>query len=257
MTSGIQTYDASGTFQTTYAASPSAFYPATQLIGYVNPATPLVPGWTYSNTNYELAQLIIEKATGHSYATEIQNRIITPNGLQNTYYNADIYPAGVQSQMVSGYFWNNSSDNTGLAPLLGVDQKPLSTSWAQAAGGVVSSMSDMTKWLRAMYEGNALPAAQRTELMSLVSQATGQPISAVTTADPRGFGLGVAQALLPSVGGTIWFYEGETLGYRVLHAWFPSQDVVIVVGLNSQPTQDHIGELITTLYGTLKSYNAL
>jgi len=159
--------------------------------------------------------------------------------------------------MVSGYFWNNNADSAGLAPLLGVDQKPLSTSWAQAAGGVVSSMSDMTKWLRAMYEGSALPAAQRAELMSLVSQATGQPITSVTQNDPRGFGLGVAQALLPAVGGAIWFYEGETLGYRVLHAWFPTQDVVVVIGLNSQPATDHIGELITTIYGTLKSYNAL
>lgn len=257
MTSGIETYDNSLQFQHDYSSAPTAFYSAPQLIAYVNQSTPLQPGWVYSNTGYELAQLIIEKVTGNPYATEVQNRLIGPLGLHSTYYNAHIYPASVQDQMVSGYFDNSGPGNEGLAPLLERDQKPLSASWAQAAGGIVSSPSDMTRWVRALYQGSILASAQRSEMMSLVSQSTGAPISQVSASEPRGFGLGVAEIFRPEAGGAIWFYEGETLGYRVLHVYFPVQDAVLVVGLNSQPTDDQIGQLLTSVYQTLVAYGQL
>ena len=257
MTSGIETYDNSLAFQHDYSAAPTSFFSAPRLIAYVDQSTPLQPGWLYSNTGYELAQLIIEKVTGNPYATEVQNRLIGPLGLQNTYYNADIYPASVQNQMVSGYFDNSGPGNEGLAPLLERDQKPLSASWAQAAGGIVSSPSDMTRWVRALYQGSVLGSAQRNEMESLVSQATGAPIAQVSASEPRGFGLGVAQIFRPEFGGAIWFYEGETLGYRLLHVYFPAQDAVLVIGLNSQPTDDQIGQLLVSVDQTLTAYGKL
>lgn len=257
MTSGIATYDATDAWEAAFASAPTQFESPAQLIGYVDPNAPPQPGWTYSNTGYILSQLIIEKAGGDSYATELQNRIIGPLGLHNTYYNADIYPASIQSQTVSGYFASTDADNAGLQPLLFHDMKPLSTSWAQAAGGIVSNPSDLTKWARALYQGSIMQAAQRAELETLVSTKTGQPIPGVTSSDPRGFGLGVSQALQPF--GTIWFYEGETLGYRVLHAYLPQSDAVIAIGLNSQPNaaDDQIGALASSVIATLKDYNQI
>ncbi|MEU7049771.1 serine hydrolase domain-containing protein [Streptomyces eurythermus] len=41
-------------------------------------------GWSYSNTNYILAGMVIEKATGNSYATAVERRIIRPLGLRGT-----------------------------------------------------------------------------------------------------------------------------------------------------------------------------
>jgi D-alanyl-D-alanine carboxypeptidase len=257
MTSGIATYDATPAWEHDYSSAPTTFFSAPQLIAYVDQSTPLQPGWLYSNTGYELAQLIIEKVTGNSYATELQNRVITPLGLHSTYYDANIYPASVQDQMVSGYFDNAGPGNEGLAPLLGRDQKPFSVSWAQAAGGIVCSPSDLTRWVRALYLGPVLASAQRSELESLVSQSTGAPIAQVSASNPRGFGLGVAQVFQPAVGGAVWFYEGETLGYRVLHLYFPAQDAVLVIGLNSQPTDDQVGQLLTTVYQTLVAYGQL
>lgn len=259
MTSGIATYDDTPAWGQDYASSPTTFFSAAQLIAYVDQNAPLQHGWLYSNTGYELAQLIIEKVTGNSYATEIQNRIINALGLHSTYYNANIYPASVQDQMVSGYFNNNGPGNEELAPLLRRDVKPFSISWAQAAGAVVSSPSDLTRWVRALYQGALLAPAQRGELMSLVSQATGTPIAQVSASDPRAFGLGSAQIYQPALGGPIWFYEGETLGYRMLYTYLPAQDAVIAIGLNSQPvgSDDQIGPLVLTVYQTLKAYNQL
>jgi D-alanyl-D-alanine carboxypeptidase len=258
MTSGITTYDDSQKWQTDFARAPTQFMTAAQLIAYVDPNAPLKRGWIYSNTGYLLAELIIEKATGNSYATEIQNRLIAGLGLHSTFYNGNIYPAGIQDQMVSGYFDSRDPSNAGLAPILQHDVKTYSMSWAASAGGVVSNPTDMTRWVRALYQGPMLAPAQRAELMTLVSTETGMPIADVTPRDAKGFGLGVARLMQPAVG-KFWFYEGETLGYRMVHMYVPQTDAAIAIGVNSQPNaaQDKIAQLTVSVYKTLKAYGQL
>jgi len=47
----------------------------------------------------------------------------------------------------------------------------LALTWAQGAGGIVSSLRDMTIWDRALYRGRELPPRQQRQLESLVSGA--------------------------------------------------------------------------------------
>jgi len=156
MTSGIPDYDDAPFFLTAVASRPNRLWTPAQLIAFVDPvyghALPPTRGWSYSNTNYLLAQLIIERATGHSYADEITKRFLAGNlGLRETYYQADTYPKSVTSRMVSGYFFNSSRGLEALRPLLGRDVKDGSLSWAQEAGGMVSTLEDLTHWARALY----------------------------------------------------------------------------------------------------------
>jgi len=85
-----------------------------------------------------------------------------------------------------------------------------------------------------------------------VSTKTGLQIKEVDKNEPGGFGLGVAKVYKPGLG-VFWFYEGETLGYRVVHAYFPYNHVIIAVGLNSQPRDDQVGVLIGGIINTLKA----
>ncbi|HXW50978.1 MAG TPA: serine hydrolase domain-containing protein [Candidatus Acidoferrales bacterium] len=257
MTSGIPSYDNTAAMMSAYAAHPTAKYSLAQLVNYVYPTTPGAPkpttGYSYSNTNYLLAEMIIEKVTGNSYESEVKRRILTAIPVENMYYSPNLYPPAVAIRTVSGYFWNHTPENKPLAPLLGKDQRLLSASWAQGAGGAVGSPEAMTVWARALYRSTAfLPAAQRAEMMSIVSLKTGKPIAVTSLADPRGFGLGIAQ-LTTKETGTVWFYEGETLGYRMTHVYFPKKNVILDFGLNSQPdpNQDNVGKLVVTIYETL------
>jgi D-alanyl-D-alanine carboxypeptidase len=127
---------------------------------------------------------------------------------------------------------------------------PLALTWAQGAGGIVSSLQDMTTWDRALYTGCELPAAQQRELESLISTATGQPIATTTPADPEGFGLGVVQATLGI--GTVWTYEGQTFGYRVLHLYFPRTGLILAIAVNSSTQADTLYDLAETVYQTLQ-----
>lgn len=263
MTSGIPGYDFSSAMLKAYASDPNRNFTLKELIAYAYPATagalPPTHGYSYSNTNYLLAEMIIERVTGNTYAAELDRRFLRAHlDLDSTYYAAFEYPQSIRERTTSGYFFNHDPDNAALAPLLGRDMRDASVSWMQGAGGIVSTPEDLIDWARALYTGDILAPKQRAELLSLVSLKTGKPIAKTSLDDPRGFGLGVAQLTTPATG-TVWYYEGVTLGYRMVHVYFPRQDTAIAFGLNSQPDskEDEVGKLVTTIYNTLHAAGKL
>ena len=90
MTSGIPGYNRLLAMLTAYAKNPKRNYMIVQLIAYVYPennpsAPPPTTGYDYSNTNYLLAELIIERTSGHSYASELERRFFPSEiGLNDT-----------------------------------------------------------------------------------------------------------------------------------------------------------------------------
>jgi D-alanyl-D-alanine carboxypeptidase len=216
---------------------------------------PLGPaGWNYSDTNYILAQMIIERVTHRSYAEQLTSRIIKPLGLRDMCYAPYTCPAADAARMPAGYF-----DMPGAPSLLGKPMPKLALTWAQGAGGIVSSLRDMTIWERALYRGRELPQRQQRQLESLVSQATGKPIRTTTLADFSGFGLGIFQITTRPTG-TAWYYEGGTLGYRVVHLYFPRSGIIIAVAANSATdisTNDDLLATAIAVYQTLQKQGAV
>jgi D-alanyl-D-alanine carboxypeptidase len=255
MTGGIATYDNDQAFQRAYAASPYRYYKAPELIGFVYPRNgkpKVLNGWNYSNTGYLLTQLVLERVTGKPYGELLRTRIFEPLGLRDTYYDPHALPASARKRLVAGYFYSNDPDNRGLRPLYNTDVRPYSLSWTQAAGGIVATPADVTRWARALNAGTLLPAKQHAEMQQLVSMKTGRPIVRTTPGDPRGFALGMGEMLMPKIG-RVWFYEGETLGYRVTQVQLPKSGAVISLGLNSQPNakEDKTGELMGQIIAAL------
>jgi D-alanyl-D-alanine carboxypeptidase len=254
MTSGIATFDQQPAFQADYAADPQTRFSTEQLVGYVTGA-PSTAGYSYSNTNYILAEMLIERVSGASYGDLLQERIIEPLGLRNTYYRAHLYPPAVTRREPAGYF---SSDDQmpGLSGLVGRDVSRDTLSWGRAAGGIISTTSDLTRWERALYAGDLLPARQQAELTSLVSTATGQPIEQTSPDDPGGFGLGVTQQTTEPIG-TFWLYEGSTLGFRVLHVYLPESGLILALGLNSHTSDNQLDVLALSVFDTLVTQGVL
>jgi D-alanyl-D-alanine carboxypeptidase len=253
MTSGIPTYDAQPAFSADYVADPLTKFSQERLVGYAF-GVPATSGYSYSNTNYVLAEMIVERVTGESYRHELYERIVEPLGLRDLHYRAHVYPSSVTSREPAGYFFDDG--DTDLSALVGSDVSRDTLSWARGAGGIISTTSDMTRWERALYSGRLLPAEQQAELTSLVSTQTGQAIEQTSPTDPGGFGLGIAQLTAEPIG-TFWFYEGETLGVRALHVYLPESEVIIAIGLNSHPADDQIRSLAVSVYETLMSEGVL
>jgi len=261
MTSGIPGYDNSPAMLKSMAAvGLDRHWTPPVLVGFADPTYPdaMTPttGWNYSNTNYILAGMIIERVTGHPYALEITERFLGERlGLTATYYSPDTYPDTVTARLAAGYFWSRDPENAGLAKLLGRDVSRMDMSWAGAAGGIVATPRDVTRWVAALYQSPLLAAPEREALLSIVSNKTGQPIAATSAADPLGFGLGVAQ-FTKALMGTGWYYQGETLGFRVLYVYIPADGIIFAVGLNSQPSdaENKAGDLITNIHAAVAAH---
>jgi D-alanyl-D-alanine carboxypeptidase len=254
MTSGIVTYDDTQPMERYWAAHPYKYFSPKDLIAWVT-SLRRKKGYYYSNTAYQMCDLIIEKATGHSYTANLESLIKTA-GLNETYFDKNIYPKDIQDREVAGYFTNNSENNRGLFPFLGQDMRPYSLSWGQAAGGIVSTPRDLALWVRDLYTGPLLANAQRAELKTLISMKTGQPLKIPTPSDQGGYGLGIERSLFEPLG-TVWLYQGVSLGYRTAWVYLPKYDAVYVVSLNSQPREDAVVPLLQTIFKTLKEHAAL
>ena len=257
MTSGLETYDNLPRWYSNYVKNPLAKDSADSLIRLVYPAAKFAPGahYYYSNTGYLLAQEVVaQRSSTHSFEKEIA-RIIERVGLKNTYYSSHLYTPAIAKRVVAGYYEN---DDPGFKVFLGRDMSHDSVSWAQGAGAMISTPADLATWARALYQSTTLlPPAQKRELQSLVSTKTARPITEPEKDDPAGFGLGVAQRFDPNLG-AFWFYQGETLGYRAAHLYFPKTDLVVSIFANSRPTEENskLPALFATIAKTIREGTA-
>jgi Beta-lactamase len=84
MTSGIPDYAGQDAFGEVFVADPTTAFTPGRLVSFVA-GLPLGPAtYAYSNTNYILAQMIIERATHDSYAAQLSRRILRPLGMRDT-----------------------------------------------------------------------------------------------------------------------------------------------------------------------------
>ena len=264
MTSGIPTYSETEWMSKAWADEPMRAFTLKELADAAYPSAahqlPVSKGYFYSNTNYVLAGMIAEKATGKSFRDLVHELVIEPHGLTSTFYEASTYPEPVIKRLTHGYFENEACTEyqphckeTWNAPIIGRDMRNLSVSWMQSAGGGVASARDVDRWMRAVFGGKVVPPKQQKEWMELISTKTGEPIATVSADDPGGFALGLGRKILGDIGAQ-WFYLGESLGYRTLYVWFDEQDLMITVQTNSQPPDgtDKLHEAISALYEVVK-----
>jgi D-alanyl-D-alanine carboxypeptidase len=242
MTSGIPDYAQQDAFGEVIVGDPATVFTPKRLVSFVT-GLPLGPAtYSYSNTNYILAQMIIERVTHDSYASQLHRRILGPLGVHDTCL-PPACPPDTTRRMPAGY-----SGVSALPTWLGKPVPALALSWAQGAGGLVGSLPDLTTWAKALYGGRLLPPAQQRELRSLVSVTTGKPIQTVTAQDPVGFGLGVAQRIDAGTGRPVWAYRGETFGFQVLHTYVPETGIIITLAVNSTADQDTLTGLSDTVH---------
>ncbi|PZH16766.1 peptidase M15 [Streptomyces sp. NTH33] len=150
-------------------------------------------GYAYSNTNYVVAGLLIEKLTGHPVRTEYENRIIKPLRLGDTFY---VHPGmKIPGRHTRGYL----TPDEARAPL--VDATEQTVSWAQSAGALISSTRDLNTFLSALLGGRLLPAARLAEMRRWIPAGTGQA-----------YGLGLRRRDL-SCGVSVYGHTGAVQGY--------------------------------------------
>ncbi|MFI6588062.1 serine hydrolase domain-containing protein [Embleya sp. NPDC050493] len=144
-------------------------------------------GFAYSNTNYNLAGLIVTKVTGRSIGTEIEERIINRLGLCETRWAGD--RTTIPKPDLRGY-----AERQGTL----VDRTEWNTSEADASGALISDGADTTAFWTALLTGKLLAPAQLAEMKKTVSE---------DVANER-YGLGVERHE-PFPGLVLWGHSGS------------------------------------------------
>ncbi|WP_327138595.1 beta-lactamase family protein (plasmid) [Streptomyces sp. NBC_01340] len=154
--------------------------------------------WAYSNTNYLLAGMIAEKASGTGWRELVEHRIIARLGLRQT--SVPGLDPFLPTPYVSTYL--TGTDGTRL--------DVTTNSYLHTAdSGVVSTTADLNTFFRALADGRLLPAEQWRQMRQTV-QRTDDPDDVAEL--PEGtYGLGLREIPL-SCGGHYYMHEGDGYG---------------------------------------------
>lgn len=183
--------------------------------------------WSYSNTNYQLMGLIIEKVTGHDWRQEVRTRILTPLHLSETSLPGT--DPDVPTPHAEGYERFPGPDATDTDPDYGdfIDATRENPSWGGAAGEMISTTRDLGTFLRALVRGRLLPPAQLREMETTV------PVDADFNTNWPGARYGLGLMWIPTPCGGSWSHGGDIMGYRTRDAVTPDGSRSVVVSLNT------------------------
>ncbi|MET9246134.1 serine hydrolase domain-containing protein [Nonomuraea sp. NPDC003709] len=166
--------------------------------------------WSYSNTNYVLARLLIEKVTGRSLAEEMRRLILAPLGLTGTVV-PDTSPEIPEPHAHAYYRYGEPGRQET------VDVTRQNPSWISTGGDMISTTQDLHTFISALMGGKLLPAELLAEMC---------------TPEPKvGYGLGVF-VQDTECGGTVITHNGGIAGHGALMYSTPDGGRTLTAALN-------------------------
>ncbi|GAA2688228.1 serine hydrolase domain-containing protein [Nonomuraea recticatena] len=170
-------------------------------------------GWSYSNTNYVLARLLIEKVTGRSVAEEMQRLILGPLALSGT-----VVPDGPEIPGPYAHAYYRYEDGGEQKTVDITRQNP---SWISSGGDMISTTQDLHTFISALLGGKLLPAPLLAEMCA--PHPTGIP--------DMDYGLGVF-VVNTDGGGTVICHNGAAVGHAALMYSTPDGGKTLIAALN-------------------------
>ena len=228
-TSGISDPFFQPPWMDTIMANPTRHFPPNEVLGWVGlPLFAPGTGFSYSNTNYILAGMIAQNASGYPISKIIRDSILNPLNLDSTFYDVEETEVGI----IAHRWWNNvdyhDTSRVGLNSATG------------AAGSVFSNASEMVQWYHAVFNGNILNQASLKELTTFVS-----------TSNPSyQYGLGLSRET--TQGRTYWGHGGDTWGYKSKLIYDTCQGIAVCGLANSFPAG--IPSVVFLLYRCVKNH---
>lgn len=158
-------------------------------------------GWSYANTNYVVARLLIEKVTGRSYADQVRRRILRPLGMRDTV--APGTSAELPGPHAHAYYRYQDAGQWKT-----IDVSRQNPSWISGAGELISTTKDLGTFYSALLGGKLLPPPLLSEMLK--PHPTPDPTS------DYGLGLFELHADANCSGTMLLNHNGSVQGYGTL-----------------------------------------
>lgn len=181
--------------------------------------------YEYSNTNYIVAGMLVEKITGAPYVEELTRRILTPLELSDTYL------PGPGELDIRGPHPKGYDEIDGVR----TDVSRIEPSVPWSAGALVSTGTDLNRFFTALLAGKVVPANELREMRA------GVPMG--DEADGMSYGLGLGEVELPC-GADYVGHTGEIYGYLTVSGATPDgRAVTYAFNTKTKSEPDLIGLL--------------
>ena len=169
--------------------------------------------WSYSNTGFIMLGRIAELVAGRPLGRLMHERIFDPLGMRHTAYE----PARRDRAYAQGYASFALGDPE--------PADPEASGWAAAAGGILSTPTDLLLWDRALMDGQVVGGENYRMMTTPRRLANGASTN-------YGFGLSIGV----SGGDTILSHGGAVSGFAAQNTMVPSSRSGVVVLSNAEAT---------------------
>lgn len=239
-TSGVYNYSSGNDFDELLRKKPNKIWSLNELANraYLHPDLNK-PGqrYNYTNSDYVLLGLIIEKATHHSIQ-QVFNDYLQKLDLKNTFFVSTNISTDIKNKIAHGY----NRDGTFK---FNTDVINVSMSFGQSAGSMLSAPCDILQWLKKLFEGEIISKKYLSEMTKVISENNLKPISSFLIKNKNqlftelGVGAGIGLIFLKNSGFS-WVHAGGTPGYESFYAYNPCTGIYLALAYNVKPKQQLI-----------------
>ena len=167
----------------------------------------------YSNSNYILVGLIIEKLARQSLHTLVRKRILAPLGMQHTFSGDE---AVASEQRAHGYAYRRGRI---------IDTHPWYSHYGLADSGIHSTPGDLALFIKSLFNTDEILSQTMRTKMTSVSQSVDPP---------SGYGMGIYVQWNPWGAHHLWYtHDGIDPGYQADMMYLPDLDLTIVLAANA------------------------
>jgi D-alanyl-D-alanine carboxypeptidase len=204
-------------------------------------ASPLYPpgtNYTYSNVNYLLLTMIIDKAAGTSFEEYLNQSVLQPAGLNHTYLKREqtIDSPSMSADMI---------DENGSVQAYG----SLYVIFDRGAGDIVSTTEDLNTFHQALREGKIINNASVTDMMTNTPQS-----KKTKNGFTSGYGLGYGRAYDQTRNITLEGHSGGYPGSFSFMYYCPERDAYIAINVNDlDETSKTLQNIISPLLKNIDS----
>ena len=233
--SGIYNFTDNGSYLSSINSNMGRFWEPEESLQYVL-APYFAPGtnWRYSNTNYLLLALIVQKITGHHIFDEFHSRFFTPLNMTGSFVELN--------DTLTAPWVHNWVDLNGDGVLDDASSIP-QTAFASStigAGGIISRPENLLIWLKNLYKPGRILTQSSLDLMTTFVTAN--------ISGANGYGLGTMRY---NVGGkTCWGHAGNSFGHSTIAMTYAPDTVCISIMMN---IDINTGSVATSFMNTVLS----
>jgi CubicO group peptidase (beta-lactamase class C family) len=209
----------------------------------LNPAQQFAPGdqWSYSNTNYILLALIVERVSGHSFANQLKDSVLSKADMGNTFVLRSSIPESQRTRIAEGLYFPNL-----VSPaLMRITSSPRARSTfatigsLTGPGNIYMTSNDLLKFHTALQNNILLRAQTQAKMYDVLKLSAETDYKAVANSNyPAKYGLGWFVAN-DTGNGRIVFHAGGNPGYSAYYLRNLDNDQCVVILTNGDGMVGH------------------